>query len=283
MELAASRSMRTVAALTTVGALAMTPVVIAPPELHVSTVSATRVSTQAVQLTDAWYDLLNNTLLNVGVLGEVFLGADSAYPLPNPTIPLAPIATQLVLNPLIYTVQLITGQGAKIPAEITTHLSQLADVITLVVTQVPPIIVEQIQAPFVAVAQALQSIGNSGNLLLGLIEAPAVFLDYALNSQYGLLGGAGPVAISLIIRNLVAKALETPLPVVVLPFKKASAATLRPKAATTAAPKPAAPSGTANSARSKPKSPSSAASSKRKPAASTKANNNTGQGHSKRS
>ncbi|WP_325096775.1 hypothetical protein [Mycolicibacterium vinylchloridicum] len=281
MELAASRPMRTVAALTTVGALALTPIAIAPPELHASTISATRVSTQAVQLTDAWYDLLNDTLLNVGVLGELFLGGNNTWPLPNPTIPLAPIATQLVLNPLIYTVQLLTGQGAKIPAEIATHLSQLADVITLVVTQVPPIIFEQIQAPFVAVAQALQSITTSGNLLLGLIEAPAVFLDYALNSQYGLLGGAGPVAISLVIRNLVAKAIETPLPVVVLPFKKASGAASASKALTPKATAVTAPSGTASSARSKPKSPSSASASAKKPAAKAGSARN-GVGSSKR-
>jgi hypothetical protein len=280
MALTARRSMRTAAALTTVGALALTPVAIAPPDLRAPTVSATHVSTQAVQLTDAWYDLLNNTLVNVGVLGEVFLGADSAYPLPNPTIPLAPIATQLVLNPVIYAVQLITGQGAKIPAEISTHLSQLAGVIQLVATQLPPIIFEQLQAPFFAITQALTSITTSGNVLLGLLEAPAVFLDYAINSNYGLLGGTGPVAVSLIIRNLVAKAIETPLPTIVLPFKKAGGA-----AAKTVAPKATAvtaPSGTANSARSKPKSPSSASASAKKSSTAKAGSARSGVGRSNR-
>ncbi|MBB3750128.1 hypothetical protein FHT44_002589 [Mycolicibacterium sp. BK634] len=282
MELAARRSMRSVAALTTVGALALTPIAIAPPELHAPSIAATRIATEAVQLTDAWYDLLNNTLNNVGVLGQLFLGGNNTWPLPNPTIPLAPIATQLVLNPLIYTVQLLTGQGADIPAEISTHVSQVLGVIQLVVTQVPPIIFQQIQAPFFAIQQALESIANSANLLLGLIEAPAVLLDYAINSQYGLLGGTGPVAVGIIVRNLFAKALETPLPTVVLPFKKAGGAaatskTLTPKATTVTA-----PSGTANSARSKPKTPSSASTSAKKAGTAKAGSARNGVGRGKR-
>ncbi len=48
------------------------PIVIAPPERHAPAIVATQVSTQAVKLTDAWSDLLNNTLHNVEVLGKVF-------------------------------------------------------------------------------------------------------------------------------------------------------------------------------------------------------------------
>ncbi|GAA2774143.1 hypothetical protein GCM10010533_09180 [Mycolicibacterium pallens] len=251
MEPTASRSMRTAAALTTTGALVLTPIVIAPPERHAPAIVATQVSTQAVKLTDAWSDLLNNTLHNVEVLGKVFLGLDNAFPLPTPTIPLAPIVTQLVLNPLIYTVQLITGQGATIPTEIKTHISQVLGALELVVTQLPPLIGPQLQAPFNAIRLALESIAGSGNLLLGLVEAPAVFLDHALNSEYGLLGGKGPVAVAIIVRNLFANALATPLPTVVLPFKKANGAAPKTLAPTTAT--AAAPTGVAGSARTKPK------------------------------
>lgn len=269
MDHAARRPLLAAAALTTAGALTLAPITIAPNDIHAPSGSAARVSTQAVQLTDAWSDLLFNTASNIVVLGEVFAGANNAFPLPNPTIFVAPVATQLVLNPLIYAVQLITGQGGKIPTEIATHLSKLADLALLIVSDLPAIIVQQIQTPFVAAKLALDSIATATNKLAALLEAPAVFLDNALNSQYGLIGGQGPIAVSIIVRNLLATAIATPLPTVVLPFKK-------PAAAVT--PKVGAPSGTAGSARKKP---STTASSQRKVAAAH-ANNDGGVGHSKR-
>lgn len=276
MALAASRSVRAVAALTTAGTLALTPIAIAPPDLRAPTISATRISTEAVQLTDAWYDLLNNTLLNMGTIGTLFVGANTTFPLPNPIF-IAPIAAQLVINPLIYTLQLFTGKGGDIPNEILTHLGNLGDVAQLVLTQLPGIIVQQIQTPFLAVQAALEFVTSATNKLAALIEAPAVFLDAALNSQYGLIGESGPVVVPILIRNLIANALDTPLPTITLPFKK-SAAAKTPKlvAATTVA----TPAATASSARSKPKSPSSAGS-KSKPAAKSSANG-SGVGHGKR-
>lgn len=116
MEFAApSRPVRTAAALTTIGALALTPIALAPPALHAPGVTATRISTQAVHLTDAWSDLLNGTVASVVELGGLFVGANSTFPLPNPIF-IAPVIAQLVLNPLIYGVQLITGQAARSPA-----------------------------------------------------------------------------------------------------------------------------------------------------------------------
>jgi hypothetical protein len=286
MQRAARRPMLSIATLTTVGALALAPIAVAPPELSAPSIAAARISAEAVQLTDAWSDLLTNTVVNVVQLGGLFLGVSSTFPLPNPTIPLAPVATQLVLNPLIYAVQLFTGQGAQIPTEIATHLSNIANFVQLIVSDVPGIIVQQIQTPFLAAKLALDSITTGGNLLLGLLEAPAVFLDTALNSQFGLIGVDGPIAVPIIIRNLLATALYTTPPTIVLPFKKAaSTPTPTPAAATTVTSRVASPSGTASSARSKPKASSSAASSKRMTAsAKAKANNNSsaGQGHGKR-
>ncbi|APE16322.1 hypothetical protein BOH72_14950 [Mycobacterium sp. WY10] len=146
---------------------------------------------------------------------------------------------------------------------------------------------EQLKAPFFAAAQTLEFIANSANPLTALFQAPAVFLNIALNSQYGLLGFTGPIGLSLIFRNLLANAVYTPLPSVVLPFKTASKAAAQPKAAATPTPvkTAAAPSGTASSARSKHTTPSSAPSSKRKPSASAKTDTkgtDTGRGRSNR-
>jgi hypothetical protein len=279
MELPVRRPMLAVAALTTAGALALSPITVTPPDLHAAGVSPLRVSTQQVQLTDAWFDLLNDTLISAYLLGQLAVGANPTYPLPNPIF-VAPILTQLlVVNPLTYAVQLLTGEGAKVPTEIIAHINNLVLVAQAIGKDVPPAIVKEIQAPFQALQQAFDSITTSTNLLLGLFEAPAVFLNAALNSQYGLIGYNGPIALGFIIRNVVAQQLFTPPPSV-LPFKKASsAAALRPKASAITA----APSGTARSARSTPKASSPAASSKRKPAASDRADKpSAGQGHSKR-
>lgn len=269
--------MLTVAALTTAGALALSPITVTPPDLHAAGISPLRVSTQEVQLTDAWFDLLNDTLIGAYLLGQLAVGANPSYPLPNPIF-IAPILTQLVVvNPLTYAVQLLTGEGAKVPTEIITHLDNLVLVAKAIGKDVPPAIMKEIQAPFQALQLTFESITTSTNLLLALFEAPAVFLNEALNSQYGLIGYNGPIALGLIIRNAVAQQLFT-APPSVLPFKKASsAAALRPNASAITA----APSGTASSARSKPKAPSSAASSKHA-TASAKATNSGGSGHSKR-
>ncbi|WP_179475093.1 hypothetical protein [Mycolicibacterium vinylchloridicum] len=279
MERAARRPIPTVAALATVGALALSPLTLAPTDVHAGGATPLRVSTQEVQLTDAWFDLLNDTLVSTYLLGQLAVGANPVYPLPNPVF-VAPILTQLlVVNPLTYAVQLLTGEGAEVPTEIITHINNLVLVAQAIGKDVPPAIVKEIQAPFQALQLAFDSITTSTNLLLGLFEAPAVFLNAALNSQYGLIGVNGPIALGFIIRNVVAQQLFTPPPSV-LPFKKAGgAAALRTQASAITA----APSGTASSARSKPKAPSSAASSKRKPATSAKADKPSGgQGHSKR-
>ncbi|WP_319430968.1 hypothetical protein [Mycobacterium sp. RTGN5] len=274
MQHAARRPMFAIAAMTTIGALALTPIAGAPPALHAPSLSAARISTQAVALTDAWSDLFADTAGSLTYLGGVFLGADNNFPLPNPTIPLAPVTTQLVLNPLIYAVQLITGKGGQIPGEISTHLTNVVNLAKQLATDLPPAVVQQILTPFLAAREALDSI-TAGNLLTGLFEAPAIFLNLALNSQYGLLGATGPIAVPIIIRNLLATAISTPLPTVVLPFKKPAAAESTPKAAVaTVAPK----SVTASSAPSKPKAPASS----RKTAAAKANNSAAGAGHSKR-
>jgi hypothetical protein len=273
----ARRPLLAAATLTTAGALALTPVTITPPELHAAS-SPLRVSTQPIQLTDAWSDLFADTATSVVTLGAMTLGTYPTYPLPTPNFPLAPVATQLVFNQLIYVAKLFTGQAGDIPAWIGAHLTEVGKVAQLFVAAIPGVVLEQIRVPFYAAQQAINSVGSSGNLLTGLVEAPAVFLDIALNNQFGLLGVTGPIGIALIFRNLLTTALYTTPPAIVLPFKKAAASTPRPAAAT----KKLTPSGTASSARSKPKAPSSAASSKRKPATSAKTNSGAGRGHGKR-
>ena len=281
MEHAARRSALTVAAVTTVGALALSPITATPLDGPVPV----RVSTHAVVLTDAWSDLVSHTATSMIQLVTLGIGANNNYPLPSPTIPLAPVATQLVLNQLIYIADLFTGNAGQIPAWIGAHLTEVGKIAQLAVAAIPGVVFQQLQVPFYAGQQALTSIGASGNPITGLFEAPAVFLDFALNNQFGLLGFTGPIGISLIFRNLLAKALYTQPPTIVLPFKKpAGALTSKPDAAQAVTPRASAtPSGTAYSARSKPKKPSSsssvAGSSHKAPAAKS---GNAGVGRGKR-
>ncbi|WP_319430966.1 hypothetical protein [Mycobacterium sp. RTGN5] len=259
MQRAARRPMLAVAAMTTAGALALAPISVAPPELHTPAISAARVSTQAVQLTDAWSDLANHTRMSVVGLTKMFLGTDNNYPLPSPTLPLAPVATQLVLNQVIYVAQLLTGKGGQIPGEIVTHLQGVGTIAVQVLSALPEVIGEGLKVPFVATQLALESIGAAPNPLAGLLFAPAIFLDVALNSPAGLLGQIGPIGFGLIVRNALAKAIYT-TPPAGLPFKKAAAAK----------------SATASSTRAKPKAPASS-----RKAVSAKASNG-GARHSKR-
>ncbi|MCV7348486.1 hypothetical protein [Mycolicibacterium rhodesiae] len=283
MDIAIRRCTLAAATLTTAGALALTPVTVAPPSEH----APVRVSTLSVQLTDAWSQLFSDTASNVTDLVVLALGVNNSYPLPSPTIPLAPVVTQLALNQLAYAGLLLTGQGGQIPAWIGAHLTEVGKVAQLAVSAIPGVVLEQLRTPFSAAAQTLQYITGSANPVGALFQAPAVFLNIVLNSQYGLLGFTGPIGLPLIFRNLLTTAIYTPLPSVVLPFKKPASAAVEPKAAasTAAVAKVTAPSGTASSARSKPKAPSQAASGKRKPSASTKTDTNgsgAGRGHSKR-
>jgi hypothetical protein len=213
---------------------------------------------------------------NVVQLAATAFGVNSNIPLPNPTIPLAPIATQLVLNQLIYVAQVFTGQGASIPGEIGAHLTGVLGVATEVGKALPEVITTQIQLPIAAVQAAIDTYTGSGSLLQGLFEAPAAFLDTILNNDVGLLGIYGPIGLPLVVRNLVAKALYTTPPTIVLPFKKASAATLRPKAAnTTSRPQK---SGVAGSARPEAKAPSAASASAKKVSAAKSSNGGSGRG-----
>jgi len=285
MELTARRPLLAVATLTTAGALALAPITVAP---HAPSVSPMRISTDAVQLTDAWSDLAGDTVVSVVTLGAMFLGADSSYPLPSPTIPFAPVITQLVLNQLIYAAQLFTGNGGQIPGEIATHVDAALTLAGEAIGAVPALLGEWLKLPFSAAQVAIEYVTTATNPLLALFQAPAVFLNLALNNQYGLFGQVGPIGFPIIIRNILAKALYTPPPTITLPFKKA-ASTPKSAAAAIAAPSPAAPSGTASSARTKSAAPTTGsrkASAKAAKAPTAKATNKsgagTGQGHSKR-
>jgi hypothetical protein len=282
MERAARRPLLTVAALTTAGALALAPITVTPPDLHAAGISPLRISTQEVQLTDAWSDLFTDTVSSVVALGAVFLGADSNYPLPSPTIPLAPVITQLVLNQFIYAAQLLTGNGGQIPGEISTHLTAVVNITGQVLGSALPLLGEYLKLPVAAAQAAIEYVTTATNPLLALFEAPAVFLNLVLNNQYGLLGQVGPIGFPIIVRNVLATALYTTPPAITLPFKKAAAATSTP---TSAAASKGAPSGTASSARSKPAVPlnsSRKTSAKTNKTPSAKAGANSGRGHSAR-
>jgi hypothetical protein len=278
MDHATRRPLLTAATLATVGALALTPVAVSTHEVHLPSISPTIVSSQAVALADAWSDLLNQTANSLGTLASIYVG--QGVPLPDPTIVVAPILTQLVLNQLIYAGQLFSGQGAQIPGEIATHLNRVATVIGEVASELPPVIVSQVQTPIVAIQEALASISTATNPLIGLIEAPAVFLNIALNGDYGLLGSEGPIAVGIVIRNALATAIDPPLPAWlsnILQPKVPGAAALTPK---TVALKVAGPARTASSARPASKAPKAPSSSRK--AAAKSSTKGGGAGHSKR-
>lgn len=249
MEHVAGHPLRTVAALTTAGVLALTPITVAGPELSGSHLSTAQISTQVVQLSNAWTELVGDTIGSLTELSVLARGADSNFfPLPSPTIFVAPIVTQLVLNQLIYAVQLFSGQGGNIPVEISTHVTDVIKVVIEAGGAVPGIVFQQLATPFVAARDVIEWVINNSNPVQALFDAPAAFLNLALNGQTGLLGVYGPIGLPIVVRNLIAKALYTQPPAG-LPFKKAAAKTPKPKAAAVSA-----PSGTASSARSKPKS-----------------------------
>ena len=233
MEHAARRPLLAVATLTTAGALALAPITVAPPELHTPSTAAAYLSTQTIRLTDAWSDLASDTIKSLTELTRLTLGQDNNYPLPNPTFPLAPIVTQIVLNQLIYLGQLVSGHGAAIPGEIATHLTVVGQTIQGLAGELPKVIVEQLQTPLIAAKLALDSIAAASNPAIGLLEAPAVFLDVALNNETGLLGRFGPVGLPIIVRNILAVAIDPPLPAwlahILQPAKPAAASTVAPK------------------------------------------------------
>ncbi len=170
----ARRSVLTVAALTTAGALALTPVTVAPLDAH----SPTRISDQTVALADAWSQLFTDTASSVTGLVTMTIGANNNYPLPSPTFPLAPVVTQLVLNEFAYAGLLLTGQGGQVPGWIGAHLTEVGKIAQLAVSAVPGVAFEQLKAPFFAAAQTLEFIANSANPLTALFQAPGRLLEH---------------------------------------------------------------------------------------------------------
>jgi hypothetical protein len=276
MESAVRNPLLAAATLTTAGALALSPITVAPPTMDVPSHSPALISTGAVQLTDAWSDLANNTVTSVVQLAALFIGSGSTNPLPSPTIFLAPIATQLVLNQLIYLGQLFNGQGNQIPGEISSHLTKVAGVAGEVISSLPDFIAGTLATPIEALQQAVTSISAATNPLTGLVEAPAVFLNIILNSQFGFVGPDGPIGLPILIRNALANAIDPPLPgwlSHILQPKVPGAAALTPKS-TVASTTPAA-SHSASSARSGSKSSGTASGSRK---AATKSTSSTGAG-----
>ena len=223
MEHAARRPMLAVATLTTAGALALTPITVAPPELtraeHLASPHLHPGGSAHRRLVRPGSPTPSSSVVELA--GDLRRDEQQLYPLPNPIF-IAPIATQLVINPLIYAVQLFTGQGAQIPTEIADHLSMPSPRIANVIfSDLPPIILQQIQTPFLAAQLAIDSITTATNKLIALLEAPAVFFDAALNSQYGLIGSTARSRFRSSSETCSPTAIDTTPPTIVLPFKKA--------------------------------------------------------------
>jgi hypothetical protein len=192
---------------------------LAPPNPPTA-LPALPISTQAVQLAgltsfpQALWDLAN--------------GADPDHPLPSPSNPIAPIAEQLVLNLTTYGKQLLAGQGAQIPAEVATHLTNVGKVLQ----GVPDLITGTLED---TIGETEASAG--GGVFLGALAGGAVTsvlfgwipgLDPAAVGQLGTFAGAvigavvfasltaltapgGWVLPALSLRNDIAVALAAPV------------------------------------------------------------------------
>ena len=160
------------------------------------------VTTEAIQLTDAWSDLIANSTSSLQALVQF-----SGVGLPAVSNPIAPIAEQVAINLLTYGGQLLSGQGGLIPGEIQSHAGKVGQVVQQLITAIPTYVQQVIANQSTAVALAVQAF--TANPLTGLIEAPAVFLNQEINGIGGLFT---VLQVTVGTRNATALALDPPLP-----------------------------------------------------------------------
>ena len=211
MEHPARRPMLALTTLTIAGALALTPISIAPPELHTPAISAARISTRAVQLSDAWSDLFTNTAHQCGQdRGD--LRRDKQR-LPADESDLYRAYRRATRDQPTYLRRAAVHRpGRPDPHRGRRSPLAVATIGNVIFGELPGAIVKQIQTPFQAAQLAIDSITTASNKLIALLEAPAVFLDATLNTTYGLMGINGPIAVPFLLRNLLANGLYTTPP-----------------------------------------------------------------------
>jgi hypothetical protein len=184
------------AAATTLTLTVSTMSTMAPPAPQLPSVSAPRVSTQAVALMAD-----PNPFEQIWAIAT---GADSHYPLPAGANPIAPITEQVVRSAVTYAQQLATGQGKQIPAEISAQAANLAKAIPavqdLLIEDVAIIPIAVFSAAFLTVA-LIASLPASASALAGL---PGIWLNALVRPplQWVYNGFA--------IRNTIAVALQPP-------------------------------------------------------------------------
>ena len=194
-------------ALTAAGAIALAPVAPPTPAGHLS---APRVSAQAVRLTDYWSDLIGSFTTELGDLVTTASGGDPGFPLPPGINPVVPILQQFVLNQIGYVGDLLALNPAAIVTGVTTHLNNLVSAGTEIAGMNLALVFAELYAFGVSapIGTFEYVAGNFfSNPLLTLIEAPAVFLGPVVYGDVYV-----PTYFTLEERNLIAEALDPPLP-----------------------------------------------------------------------
>lgn len=190
-------------AAATATAIALSPLTI--PAVNQSALqhhSVQLVTIEAIQLTDAWSDLIASSTNSLQALVQF-----SGVGLPAVSNPIAPIAEQVAINLLTYGGQLLSGQGGLIPGEIQSHVGKVGQVVQQLIAAIPTYVQQVIANQSTAVALAVQAF--TANPLTGLIEAPAVFLNQEINGIGGLFT---VLQVAVGTRNATALALDPPLP-----------------------------------------------------------------------
>jgi hypothetical protein len=172
----ARRPMTAALALTTAAAIAFATTTAGPSVDEASHFTAPRVSVEAVQLAAV--------PLALQQVWDIATGKDSTFPLPAGSNPVAPITEQVLRTVATYGTQLLTGQGGKIPGEISAQVQKLQSALSTV-----------------------------GNLLVDAVAiVPVVLVSLAFNTALGIAGlGQSADALPFLARVWINAAILPPL------------------------------------------------------------------------
>lgn len=190
---------RPIAAAVSIAATALTMTLTADPSPSVQTLYSTRVSTRDVTLTS----------VRVPDLWALATGADPSHPLPTGSNPIAPVAQQFLTNLSGYYTQLVTGQGAQIPGEVSTRLAKVSKIVLALPNSLLQSVIDTQQFLFAG--------GGSGAIIgLALGSIPGVVVGYIIGAPIGLALGVLSLPIRLASdviasRNDIATALAAPV------------------------------------------------------------------------
>jgi hypothetical protein len=212
---------RPIATAVCIAATALMVTVPPNPSPSVQTLPSPRVATRDVTLTS----------VEVPDLWALASGADPSHPLPVRSNPIAPVAQQFVANLSGYYTQLMTGRGAQIPGEVSTHLAKVSEI----VFALPGLLLQTV----IGTQEFLFAGGGTGAFLGFVVGSiPGGIIGAIIGVPVGIASGvlSLPVRLAadvLASRNDIATALaapvsdapaEAPPPTQATPVRKSSAA-----------------------------------------------------------